>query len=80
MTPKTQKMMPYLIEYNWLSSYQTIEGIERILAKMDTRMKYESNMRFSINELHLFYADFEQEFTLFFEELMAHSNQKIQIL
>lgn len=80
LTLKTQKMMPYMIDHNWLLSYQSIEGIENVLVKMDTRMKRESNMRFSVAELRTFYADFEHEFTHFFEELMAHSNQKIQTL
>jgi acyl carrier protein phosphodiesterase len=80
LTPKTQKMMPYLIEYNWLLSYQTIEGIESVLTKMDTRMKRDSNMRFSVAELKTFYADFESEFTAFFAALIVHSNLKIQTL
>jgi acyl carrier protein phosphodiesterase len=80
LTPKTQKMMPYLIEYNWLLSYQTIEGIESVLTKMDTRMKRDSNMRFSVAELRTFYADFESEFTAFFAALIVHSNLKIQTL
>jgi acyl carrier protein phosphodiesterase len=80
LTLKTQKMMPYLIEYNWLLSYQTIEGIESVLAKMDTRMKSDSNMRSSVTELRMFYSEFEQEFTTFFEELIIHSNLKIQTL
>jgi len=77
LTPKTQKMMPYMIDHNWLLSYQNIEGIERILAKMDTRMKYESNMRFSVAELRTFYSEFEQEFSVFFEDLITFTNQKI---
>jgi acyl carrier protein phosphodiesterase len=80
LTVKTQKMMPYLITYNWLLSYQTIEGIESVLTKMDTRMKYDSNMRFAISELKAFYSDFESEFTAFFEDLIVHSNLKLKTL
>lgn len=80
LTLKTQKMMPYMIDHNWLMSYQTIEGIENVLVKMDNRMKRDSNMRFSVAELRIFYSDFEQEFTDFFEELRTHSNLKIQTL
>jgi acyl carrier protein phosphodiesterase len=80
LTLKTQKMMPYMINHDWLSSYQDIESIESVLAKMDTRMKYDSNMRFSVSELRTFYSDFESEFTAFFEELIIHSNLKIQTL
>ena len=78
LTEKTRKMIPYLIAQNWLLSYQTIEGIEIILEKMDNRMKRDSNMRFSVAELSTFYSEFEQEFTDFFEELRTHSKEKIQ--
>ena len=80
LTEKTQKMLPHLIAQNWLLSYQTIEGIENILERMDNRMKRNSNMRFSVAELRTFYPEFEREFTSFFEELRAHSKQKIQTL
>jgi acyl carrier protein phosphodiesterase len=80
LTEKTQKMIPYLIHQNWLMSYQTIDGIEIILEKMDNRMKRNSNMRLSVTELRLYYSEFEQEFTTFFAALMVHSNLKIQTL
>ena len=76
LTPRTQGLMPYMMNHNWLVSYQTIEGIGVILAKMDTRMKYESNMRFSITELELFYSEFENEFTVFFEDLITITVEK----
>lgn len=80
LSEKTQKMLPYLTTQNWLLSYQTIEGIENVLERMDKRMKRDSNMRFSVAELRTFYPEFEQEFTTFFEELMAHSKQKTRTL
>lgn len=80
LTLKTQKMLPYMTAHNWLVSYKTIEGIENVLEKMDTRMKRESNMQFSVTELRFFYTEFEHEFTQFFKELIIHSNQKIQTL
>jgi len=80
LNEKTQKMVPYLIQQNWLMSYQSIEGIAIILEKMDNRMKRDSNMRHSVTELKSFYPEFEKEFTLFFKELIVHSNLKIQTL
>jgi acyl carrier protein phosphodiesterase len=79
LSEKTKKIMPFMIEHNWLVSYQTIEGIERILAKMDTRMKYESNMRFSVAELQTYYSEFEAEFTAFFEEIIIFTQKKLQL-
>ncbi len=80
LTLKTKNMPPYMIDHNWLLSYQTIENIENVLARMDNRMKYDSNMRFSVAELKTFYVEFESEFTAFFKELIVHSNLKIQTL
>ena len=80
LSEKTKKIMPYMMEHNWLVSYRTIEGIERILAKMDTRMKYESNMRFSVAELETYYSEFEAEFTIFFEEIITFTQQKSLLL
>jgi acyl carrier protein phosphodiesterase len=69
-----------MIGYNWLMSYQTVEGISKILTQMDSRTKNESKMRFSSNELTEFYTDFEKEFTTFFEDLKIQSHQKLIIL
>jgi acyl carrier protein phosphodiesterase len=58
-------------------SYQTVEGISRILTQMDSRTKNESKMRFSPNELIKYYTEFEQEFTSFFEDVKIESQQKL---
>ncbi len=80
LTERTIGMMPYMIEHNWLVSYQTIEGINRILTQMDQRTKNESKMRFATNELSEFYSEFEEEFTNFFQELILFTNTKITTL
>ena len=80
LSERTKGMMPYMIEHNWLVSYQTIEGINRILTQMDQRTKNESKMRFASQELTEYYSEFEAHFSEFFEELIAHSNTKISIL
>ena len=80
LNEKTKKMLPYLIQQNWLLSYQTVEGIENVLVKMDNRMKRNSNIRFSVTELRTFYSEFEEEFTKFFAALIVYSNLKIQSL
>ena len=80
LTEKAQMMKPYMIQQNWLLSYQTIEGIEKILSQMDNRIKRESNMRFSVQELKLFYNEFEDDFTIFFNDLRVHSTKKLEQL
>jgi acyl carrier protein phosphodiesterase len=80
LSVRTKGMMPYMIEHNWLVSYQTVEGISKILTQMDSRTKNESKMRFSPNELIEYYSEFEQEFTSFFEDIRIESRQKLELL
>ena len=79
LTEKTIGFMPYMFKQNWLSSYQTIEGINSILTQMDGRTKNKSKMRFATEELQEFYSDFEEEFTTFFRDLQQHVQQQIAI-
>lgn len=77
LTEKTQGLMPYMIERNWLLSYRTVEGIHNILTQMDRRSKNISKMQFASEELKEFYNEFETEFTSFFEEIQEQSRQKL---
>ena len=77
LTEKTQGLMPYMIERNWLVSYRTTEGIQHILTQMDRRSKNISQMQFAVEELIEFYDEFEKEFTLFFEEMRAQAKEKL---
>lgn len=75
---RIKKMIPYLITDNWLLSYATIDGVSRVLSGMNRRTKYRSGMDKAIIELEEFYEDFENEFTLFFDELIHFSNKKLK--
>lgn len=77
LTEKTQGLMPYMIERNWLLSYRTTEGIQNILTQMDRRSKNISQMQFAVEELTEFYDEFEEEFTLFFEEMRTQAKEKL---
>lgn len=80
LTDRTIHYMPFMFKQNWLSSYQTVSGIEMILTQMDGRTKNKSKMRFATAELIQFYAEFENEFTTFFEDLKQHIQEQLQIL
>ncbi|MGA9638272.1 ACP phosphodiesterase [Flavobacterium sp.] len=77
LTERTIQLMPYMIQQNWLLSYQTIEGIHQILTQMDSRTKNKSNMRFSSEELKIYYTEFEQEFTTYFEAIQIHAKEQL---
>jgi acyl carrier protein phosphodiesterase len=80
LTEPIKKMMPYMIARNWLVSYATIEGMTIILFQMDYRTKNRVAMHESIVELKVFYSEFEDEFTQFFEEIRLHCKEKIATL
>lgn len=77
LTEKTKGMIPYMIARNWLVSYASIAGLEMILFQMDHRTKNRVNMHESIVEIQQYYTEFEEEFTLFFEELRQHCKEKL---
>ncbi len=74
---RTQKIMPYIIEYDWLTNYATLEGIERVLIGMNKRTGKISQMDLAINDLNDNYLEFENDFFVFFEELRIFSHQKL---
>ncbi|MCO6146524.1 ACP phosphodiesterase [Flavobacterium sp. NRK1] len=76
LTDRTKNIMPHMVEYNWLASYATTEGISRILTQMDRRTKNRSGMSTSIDELLKFYGEYENEFTVFFEEIKDFVREK----
>ena len=80
LTTKTQNLLPYMMEYNWLVNYQSIHGLERILSQMDHRTKNQSLMRFATEELVAHYDEFESEFSLFYKEVQQFSNNKLNEL
>ncbi len=77
---RIKRMMPYMIADNWLLSYATIEGIQKVLEGMNRRTKNRSKMNLAVNELEDFYKEFESEFTIFFDELIQFSKNKLKLL
>ncbi|WP_281540316.1 acyl carrier protein phosphodiesterase [Maribacter aestuarii] len=75
-----KRMMPYMIADNWIYNYAKMEGIAKVLNGMNRRTKNKSKMNFAIVDLEENYADFEKEFTQFFEELIIFSHQKFKLL
>ena len=70
---KICKMMPYMIEQNWLYNYQYSEGIQRVLEGMNRRTKGKSNMHLATNELLQYYSDFENEFFVCFNDVTLYT-------
>ena len=75
---KSQQFIKYMIEYNILFNYQYKDGIEKVLNGMNNRTKGKSQMNLAIEDLKILEKEFEEDFTLFFKDLIAHTNQRIK--
>ena len=69
-----QKMVPIMIEGNWLLIYADLEGIDRVLAGMNQRTKNRSGMDSAGEELRAFYSLFEADFKLVMKDLQILSD------
>lgn len=74
---KSQLFTKYMFEYDILSAYAHLEGIERVLNGMSRRASFVSNMEHSIHDLKEHYPLFENEFKEFFPELQKFVNTQI---
>ena len=66
---KTQEMLPYMVKYDWLTNYQHLEGIQKVLAGMSKRTKFVSNLETGAEELVKNYETFQDEFLQFFPQI-----------
>lgn len=74
---RIKNLMPFMIADNWLLNYSKIEGVQQVLDGMNRRTKYKSKMNEATKELKIHYNEFEEEFTLFFDELITFSKNKL---
>ncbi len=81
LLPKgTQNMLPYMVSENWLYNYSNLTGIAKVLQGMNRRTANRSQMHMAINDLREHYSLFENEFQLFFPELITFSREKFKEL
>ncbi len=67
-----------MIQQDWLFNYQFIDGIHEVLQGMNRRTKGKSKMNLAVEDLELYYVDFENDFKLFMLELIAYVTLKIE--
>ena len=75
---KSQQFIKYMIEYNILFNYKNKDGIEKVLNGMNQRTKGKSQMNLAIEDLHQLEKELEQDFMVFFKDLILHTNQKLK--
>lgn len=71
LPPKFRMMIPFLVYNNWLISYGTFDGLNKRLEGMSKRTTFYSGMGTAIDELQEHYKQFQSEFFVFFDDLLA---------
>ncbi len=77
---KVKELLVPLEKYNWLYNYQFLEGMRSVLKGMNRRTKMVSKMDLAIEDLQLHYIEFENDFTLFFKELINFTEDTLKEL
>ena len=74
---RVQHMYPFMKEGNWLYNYRTFDGIEKVLNGVDKRTQNKSQMNLAIQDLQIHYTELKEDFTSFFEDLIAYSTTEL---
>ena len=75
LPPRLQNILPLMVRENWLLSYKNIDGVEKALNRISTRLKRDNALSGPVEELHNRYGHFENEFLEFFPRLIEHVEQ-----
>lgn len=77
---KLKRLIHALTTYNWFEQYSSVSGMGAIMAQMDKRTRFDSNLASSTAELNEKYPYFEQQFLNFIKPLIAFSQSKLSEL
>lgn len=74
--PRASSVISRMIEEDWLTSYQTLSGIEYTLKRISWRIRRKTKRNFdlslAVNELQQHYNDFDRDFQEFFPQLKTY--------
>ena len=72
-----RRILPYMIQQNWLVSYSNLDALRRVFEGMSRRTKFKSGMENAVDDLVANYDAFGLEFKEFFPELKSYTETAI---
>jgi len=72
---RSKRILPYMITRNWLVNYSDLEILKLVFNGMSRRTSRPSGMENAISDLKENYGLYENEFRLFFPEIIHHINE-----
>ena len=74
MPPRMSYVTSKMQEYDWLSTYATMDGISKTIDQVSKRMRFKNNMAGSVIEINNNYDQIESVFL----QLFSHLNEQVQ--
>jgi len=75
LPPPLQQLLPRMIEHNWLYSYRRPEVVERVLRRLEERLKHRFPLADGYRELGRLRNVLEEDFAAFMIEIVPLSNK-----
>lgn len=67
---RLQHMLDYLLRHDWFENYSTLNGIQTTLNGISKRTNFDNNLTNALATMQLFEKDIEEDFLIFFPELV----------
>ena len=80
MPKHVSKTFEKMIEHNWLVGYQYKARIEYAFQRLSERIRHEHQLLYAINDLEEYKEELNEDFILFFPDLIQSAKQEIQKL
>jgi len=74
---KTQRIIHFMANDNWLAGYAKFGGLARALNGMAMRTPFESGMENAVHDLQKDYELYKQEFQGFFPQIKVYSKEEL---
>jgi len=69
LSPGLQQQLPRMIEYDWLTSYRQPEIIQRVLFRLEERLKHKIPLAAGFSQLEIWRDQLEDDFVAFMVEV-----------
>ena len=68
LSPGLQQQLPRMIEYDWLTAYRKPEVVQRVLQRLEERIKHKIPLAAGFSQLELWRDGLETDFAAFMDE------------
>jgi acyl carrier protein phosphodiesterase len=70
LSPGLQQQLPRMIEYDWLTAYRRPEIVQRVLRRLEERLKHKISLAAGFSQLELLRDELENDFVAFMDEAL----------